>query len=220
VADGGKRRTVKGTRGEAMEKTSRMIQSEQTRERIVAAASRLFVRKGFAATSIADLAKAVKVTKGALYHHFESKEAIFYAVIQSIRTAWANAVARQVFQPRDAIGRLEALLDGQARFLQSNEPFCLVLNGLMMEMDGVNPRYLGVLQQVYAEMARFIQQIVKKGQGAGQIRADIDPEITALSIVGMIRGTGCSRPKAERERVDYVTLMGTLKKVVLEGLKP
>jgi AcrR family transcriptional regulator len=203
-----------------MEKTARMIQSEQTRERIVAAASRLFVRKGFAATSIADLAKAVKVTKGALYHHFESKEAIFFAVIQSIRTAWTNAVARQVVQSRDAISRLEALLDGQARFLQSNESFCLVLNGLMMEMDGMNPRYLGALQEVYAEMARFIQQIVKKGQTAGQIRADIDSEHTALAIVGMFRGTGCSRSKAERERVDYVTLMGTLKKVLLSGLEP
>ncbi len=201
-----------------MEKTARMIQSEQTREHIVAAASRLFVRKGFAATSIADLAKAVKLTKGALYHHFESKEAIFFAVVESVRTAWSHSVAREVAGSRDAQSRLETLLDSHARFLQSNESFCLVMNGLMMEMEGVNPRYLGALQQVYAEMARYIQQIVKKGQAAGQIRGDIDAELIALSIVGTLRGTGCSRPKAERERVDYVTLMEAVKKMLVGGL--
>jgi AcrR family transcriptional regulator len=202
-----------------MEKSSRTLQSEQTRTRIIAAAARLFVRKGFSATSIADLSRAVKVTKGALYHHFASKEAIFFAVIETIRSAWRSAVAREVVGSRDAVARLETLLDSHARFLEANEAFCLVLNGLMMEMDGVNPRYLSALQEVYGELARFIESIVRKGQSAGQIRTDIDAKLASLAVVGMLRGTGCSRPKTERALVDYTTLMGTLKKVLVDGLR-
>ena len=45
-------------------KTQKQIQSEQTRRRIVAAAAELFVSKGFEGSSIADLARATKLTKG------------------------------------------------------------------------------------------------------------------------------------------------------------
>jgi len=200
--------------------TRRELKSEQTKERIVMAAARLFSRKGYSATSIADISHAVGATKGALYHHFESKEAIFFAVVEQIRSAWRNAVARQVVSTRDSLERLEILLDRQAKFLEANETFCLVLNGLMSEMEGVNADFLGVLQEVYAELARFVEQILVHGQKDGQIRSDLDPGLTALAIVGMMRGTGCSRPISERMRIDYSAMMGTLKKVVVKGLAP
>jgi AcrR family transcriptional regulator len=202
-----------------MEKTSRALQSEHTRERIVGAAASLFVRKGYIATSIADLAQAVEVTKGALYHHFESKEAIFFAVIEKIRVTWRDSVARKVVSSHDAIDRLSALLDNHALFLQRNEAFCLVLNGMMTELEGVKPDLAAALQQVYGELTRFVEQIIRKGQAAGQVRSDIDAALAALTIVGMLRGTACSRPISERERVDYPTIMETLKKVLISGLR-
>jgi AcrR family transcriptional regulator len=203
-----------------MEKTSRALQSEQTRDRIVGEAARLFVRKGYIATSISDLAQAVELTKGALYHHFESKEAIFFAVIEMIRAAWRDSVARKVVGSHDAIERLSALLENHALFLERNEAFCLVLNGMMTELEGVKPELLAALQLVYRELTRFVEQILLKGQAAGQVRSDIDANLTALTIVGMLRGTACSRPIAERAVIDYPTIMDTLKRVLIKGLMP
>ncbi len=197
---------------------TRSQQSDQTKDRIVLASARLFARKGYAATSIADISAELQMTKGALYHHFESKEAVFFAVVERIRKTWRSAVAREVVSSSDAVTRLEILLDRQARFLQADETFCLVLNGLMSEMDGVNADFLGVLQEVYAELARFIRQIIAHGQRDGQIRKDLDPDLTALAIVGMMRGTGCSRPISERMKIDYASMMDTLKKLVVKGL--
>ncbi len=197
---------------------TRSEQSDQTKDRIVLASARLFARKGYAATSIADISAELQMTKGALYHHFESKEAVFFAVVERIRKTWRSAVAREVVSSSDAVTRLEILLDRQARFLQADETFCLVLNGLMSEMDGVNADFLGVLQEVYAELARFIRQIIAHGQRDGQIRKDLDPDLTALAIVGMMRGTGCSRPISERMKIDYASMMDTLKKLVVKGL--
>jgi AcrR family transcriptional regulator len=197
-----------------------MLQSEQTRERIVAAAAQLFVRKGYAATSMADLSRSVEMTKGALYHHFESKEAIFLAVVRAIRTTWRDTVGRQVVSTPNAIERMELLLDNQGRFLEKNESFCLVLNGLLMEMEGVNPEFHSILQDVYNELARFIEQVIRKGQAAREVRDDLDPKLAALAVVGMLRGTGCSRPLSERMTVDYPAMMETLKKVLINGLRP
>jgi AcrR family transcriptional regulator len=203
-----------------VEKGLREIQSEQTRARIIAEATRLFVRKGYSATSITDLSNAVEVTKGALYHHFENKEAIFFAVIDDIRATWRDVVAREVIGSRGALERLERLFDQQARFLSKNESFCLVLNGLMTEREGVNPSVLEAVQEVYAELTRFIEVIISKGQASLQIRTDLDARLTALTIVGMLRGTGCSRPLSERMEVDYAAMMETLKLVMIRGLSP
>jgi len=203
-----------------MEKTGRALQSEQTRERIITAAMRLFVRKGFYATSIADLAEAVEMTKGALYHHFENKDAIFFAVIEAIRKTWREMVGRDVLKPRNALDRLGALLDSHARLIEENEAFCLVLSGLITEMEGVNPAFLKKLQQIYADLISFIEQIVGKGKEAGQLRSDLDPKLTALAIVGTLRGTGCSGPIFRRLGVDYREMMQSAKRILLKGLEP
>jgi AcrR family transcriptional regulator len=203
-----------------MKKTARALQSEQTRERIIAAAMRLFVRKGFYATSIADLSAAVEMTKGALYHHFENKDAIFFSVIETIRKTWREMVGREVLKPRNALDRLGALLDSHARLIEENEAFCLVLSGLLTEMEGVNPAFLKKLQQIYADLISFIEQIVGKGKETGQLRSDLDPKLTALAIVGTLRGTGCSGPILRRLGVDYREMMQSAKRILLRGLKP
>ena len=83
-------------------KTQKQLQSEQTQQRIIKEATHLFVRKGFYGTSISDLAQATGLTKGAIYHHFENKDAIFFAVIEDVRQTWNNEVARDVMQEKDA----------------------------------------------------------------------------------------------------------------------
>ena len=188
-------------------------------EKIVLASARLFARKGYSATSIADISNEVGVTKGALYHHFAGKEAIFYAVVSRIRSTWQSTVARPVVSARDSLERLQILLDRQARFLETDETFCLVLNGLMTEMEGVNPELVSVIKEVYSELTGFIEQILSRGQADGRVRKDLDPALAALALVGMLRGTGCSRPISERMKVNYVEMIDVLKKVVIKGIQ-
>jgi AcrR family transcriptional regulator len=166
-----------------MEKSMKTVQSEQTRERIIKEATRLFARKGYFATSIADIATAVELTKGALYHHFESKEALFFAVLENIKTTWESTVARRVVQAPDAVAALAALIEGHSHLFEENEFFCLALNSMMMEMEGVQPEFHSALQAIYVEFVAFLTDVLKKGQEARQIRADIDPRIDRKSVV-------------------------------------
>ena len=80
------------------------------------AAARLFAGKGYSGASISDIAREVEMTQGTLYHHFAGKEAIFYAVVERIRKTWISVVAREVVSTRNAVERLEILLDRQAMF--------------------------------------------------------------------------------------------------------
>jgi AcrR family transcriptional regulator len=203
-----------------MPKTQKQLQGERTQGEIIEAATRLFVRKGFYGTSISDLAQATGLTKGALYHHFENKDALFFAVIKRVRDVWSEAVGRNVLEAQDAPTRLTTLLDNHARLIDENDTFCLVLNGLMMEMDGVNPAFMTALEEVQAELLAFIERIIREGQENGQIRPDLDAQLAALNVVGMLKGSGCSLPMFERLGVNYVAVMETMKHMLLDGLRP
>jgi AcrR family transcriptional regulator len=80
--------------------------TEATRTALIAAGRRLFGERGFAATSIEELAAAAGVTRGALYHHFASKEDLFAAVFEEVERDLVMAAARAAEKAKDAWDRL------------------------------------------------------------------------------------------------------------------
>jgi AcrR family transcriptional regulator len=69
---------------------------------ILEGARRLFAANGFDATSIDDIAEAAGVAKGAVYHHFTSKEAVFLRVLEDVQAAIAAApISSEAFDERD-----------------------------------------------------------------------------------------------------------------------
>ena len=60
------------------------IEAERTRSRILASALSLFVRKGYADTTFTDIAARLRMTKGAVYWHFETKEALLVALVDEM----------------------------------------------------------------------------------------------------------------------------------------
>jgi TetR/AcrR family transcriptional repressor of nem operon len=201
-----------------MTKTQKQIQGEQTRQRIIEEAAKLFVRKGFHGTSIADLAQAAGLTKGALYHHFDGKDDLFYAVVEMVRDAWTAAVVRDVLKEANALDRLGVLLDNHVRMVSENQMLCLTMASLVADMDDGDPAFADALVDVYSDLVYFIQRIVQKGQDAGEVRTDLSARLVAFNIVGMLR-TSCCRI-LQRLEPDYAVRMETLKHMILAGLRP
>ena len=69
----------------------RVEYSESTRQALVDSAVALFTEHGYAGTSLDEIARRARVTKGALYHHFGGKQALFEAAFDAVET---NVVAR------------------------------------------------------------------------------------------------------------------------------
>jgi len=86
-------------------KSRRELYSEATRAALLGEATALFAERGYAGTSLEDVASASQVTRGAVYHHFASKQALFEAVLglQEARvTAQVNAAASATTDPWEA----------------------------------------------------------------------------------------------------------------------
>jgi AcrR family transcriptional regulator len=91
---------------------SRRSQGERTdatRAALIAAARALFEQQGFAATGTPEIVAAAQVTRGALYHHFADKTALFHAVCQQVAQEVADEIERRTRQSRKP---LNALVNG------------------------------------------------------------------------------------------------------------
>jgi AcrR family transcriptional regulator len=97
-------------------KSRRAEYAEQTRGAILGAAAKAFAEEGFSATSITRIATAARVTKGAIYHHFPDKQALFEAVLHRCNEAAQQQVYAAVAEYADdpwetALAGLAATLD-------------------------------------------------------------------------------------------------------------
>ncbi len=110
--------------------------TEQTRQALIDAGRRLFVDKGYAETATPEIAAAAGVTRGALYHHFEDKKALFRAVVEGEARAVAEAIEACPAPddaPRDALlagasAYFDALMaEGRTRLLLVEAPAVLGL---------------------------------------------------------------------------------------------
>ncbi len=90
--------------------------TEKTKAALIAAARALFVEKGYAETSTPEIVAAAGITRGALYHHYEDKRALFRAVVREE----ALAVTRAIEQAAPAqLPAREALIAGSNAYLDA-----------------------------------------------------------------------------------------------------
>lgn len=96
-------------------KTRREMYAEQTRTALVEEATRQFADVGFAGTSLDKIAQATQVTRGAVYHHFTSKKALFEAVVEEQEKRVVDEVAAVLGAQDDlwagAMSAIDAYLD-------------------------------------------------------------------------------------------------------------
>jgi AcrR family transcriptional regulator len=122
--------------------------TEQTRLALLDAARRLFVEKGYADTATPDIVAAAGVTRGALYHHFEDKKALFRAVVE--QEAMVVAQSTEAHASASSSPR-QALLNGTAAYLDA-----MAAGGrtklLLLEAPGVLGLFdAGIIDEEHAE---------------------------------------------------------------------
>ena len=154
----------------------------QTRESILAAARRQFGERGFHATSVQTIVDEAGVTKGALYHHFESKDEILRLIhdefIEAELQHARDIVAREL-PPRDTLALImESLVDSLDTYLDSIEIF-------------FRERYLlsqDVMAEIRAkrdELEELVVQTLERGVADGSFRPQPSLKVAAFGVIGI-----------------------------------
>lgn len=184
----------------------------ETREQLLHAAFLEIYRSGFQAASLSRILCGCDCTKGALYHHFESKTELGYAVVDELISGWFDQrwgfVAR-ADDPITAIGK--AIAGGFEDMEELQLELGCPLNNLAQEMSAVDEGFRQRIARVYDKWAAIIAGGLRRGQEVGTIRSDVDPERIAGFFIGAFEGSvGLAKNERSIERMtaNVEVLMG------------
>jgi AcrR family transcriptional regulator len=187
-------------------------QGEVTRRALLNAARTLFGEQGYTATSIDEVAHAAKVTKGALYHHYNGKQELFAAVYEQVKREASERAATAFLEPdpwEDLCAGCQAMLDAHLDPLVQR----IVLHDAQAVLDADTIRHV---ENRYGA-------VVLRGALRRSIRAGIVKPLPLKALALMLTGAiieGCmaiaDAEDPDRAREDVGNVLTNL----LEGLRP
>jgi TetR/AcrR family transcriptional regulator, fatty acid metabolism regulator protein len=177
-----------------------------TRDRILQAALEIFAEKGYHRALVDDIVRASGTSKGAVYHHFPNKEALFLALVDEFSARLAGAMAEAIGSAHGALGKVQAALTaGLETFARHRE----LARILLLEAVSLGPAYQSKRLEVHEHFASLIQAYLDDAVREGSI-PPLDTRVTTLAWLGavnevVIQWLYRGRPDLMKEAVPALT---------------
>jgi len=180
---------------------TRLRDSGRTRERLLQAASREIYKLWFQSASLDTILSVAGVTKGALYYHFDSKEALGYAVVDEliapdVRGKWV----RPLQGGKDPIDALIGAVQG-IPVLPANVRGGCQLNNLAQEMSPLDAGFRKRLAIIFDAWREAVASTLREGQTHGRVRRDVQPADAAGLLIAMVEGYASLAKNAQDPKV-------------------
>ena len=165
--------------------------SGNCRSRILTAAFEQFYRNGFQGGSLNQIVEKAGTTKGALFHHFDGKNDLGYAVLEEvilpqIKLRWFDPMAESV----DPVTDLKRAFDQFVKNMIESDHLVqgCPLNNLAQEMSPLDEGFRTRIEKIYAMWRQGLTAAFERGIKAGHVRKDISPGNVAAFIVAALEG--------------------------------
>jgi len=160
------------------------------RNAILAAATRLFSRKGFQGTSMAELSKATGAAGGTIFHHFKNKEDLFLNILEDVKSTIIGEF-EQYKKNRRCRNGLEKVEGAVAFYLdltgRLEDPFLLLHRHFPYAMAETNPDCRSCLESIYNCLLDIFEEGIQTGQQDGSVKTP-SARHTAMVIFAMVDG--------------------------------
>jgi AcrR family transcriptional regulator len=188
-------------------------------QRLLDSALHLFVSQGYRSTNLEQIAGAAKLSKGAVYFYFGSKEAVLLELlgrVQAIVVDEALAAARKA-GPK-AADQIVAFLHHQANLGVTHRDEVLLLILMSLEFGGTRGAVSKTTRSIYQRLYAFVEKVIRAGRAAGELRADLSPRELASIIMANHDGTFLEWYRRSGS-LRGTALVRALREVVLSGVK-
>jgi AcrR family transcriptional regulator len=152
-----------------------------TRQRLYEAAVDLIAERGYAATTVDDIAERAGVAKGTVYYNFASKNVLFEELLRhgiGLLTVRFREVSADL-PPRDAVA---ALIRAQLEYIQRYRAFAQLL---LAEMWRTNREWQQTLHLLREEVVAVIAGVVRAGVATGDFPSDLDVQVASSALFGV-----------------------------------
>ena len=174
-------------------------EAEKTRARILASALSLFVKKGYERTTFTDIAARLKMTKGAVYWHFETKEDLLIALVREMIEKFHSQLGDLSAQDLTFLQVTETIIARACRIVEDPKGaafFLLLQTQVKWRADSMAEMRAKLLAYDTNGPYHCLIKAIENDIAAGRVRADVNP--VALASVSMAVWTGLVRSKIEK----------------------
>jgi AcrR family transcriptional regulator len=159
---------------------------------------RVFIERGYDATSMEDLSRATGRTKSSVYHHVSGKEELLRLAVARAVGALLAVLEEPGATSGRSVDRLEHVVRGSVRVLAAELPYVT----LLLRVRGNTPAERWALEQ-RRELDRRLSALVAGAIDEGDLRADLDPRLVARLLFGTVNSlTEWYRPDGEHGPAD------------------
>jgi len=155
-----------------------------SRQEILRTAARLFQQQGYDATSMNDVATALKVSKAGLYHHFQSKDEILFELMNHALNITQERVVDRVRGIADPEERLRMLIRLHVDVILSVRDREITV--LLHENHPLPPSLRKRINARKKDYVHFVEKLVAEVQLARQSRRSVSPRAATFALLGMI----------------------------------
>ncbi|MFI5014283.1 MAG: TetR family transcriptional regulator C-terminal domain-containing protein [Hyphomicrobiales bacterium] len=160
----------------------------RTRESLLRAAFEEIYKSGFRGSDVETILRKAGVTKGAMYHHFDNKEALGYSVVDEViaeimREKWQSPL-QDAENPVDALIGIVRSTSLKPEHLSCGCP----LNNVSQEMSPLDEGFRKRTAKVFNDWRGAVATALQEGKGRGFVRKDIDADETATFLIAAYEG--------------------------------
>ena len=181
---------------------------------IIDAAASVFARRGFHGASTQDIADVLGVRQASLYYYFPSKEVALEMVCARGVEGFVEAAISVTERRTSASEKIRGLIESHLSPLRDRGDYVRVFLNERKHLPTESRRRIGRLSRA---IERIFEDVLRAGVKSGEFRADLDPRLASLAILGMTNAVPAwygKEPKASIER-----LATTFSSLVLDGIR-
>lgn len=161
-----------------------------TRERLINASLSVFSRDGFAAAKLEDIAREAKVTRGAIYYHFGSKDQLYKELLRNKFTLFHALFAREIAAEATPLEALRTLMIRILQYLEEDSEYRAINELVLLRTQraaGLTKAAQAIKYGIRKDRGNFTN-LIKKAVDTGQIRPTVNPDDAAIAVIGFING--------------------------------
>ncbi len=186
--------------------TTKITVEQESKQRLLKAATELFAKKGYAATSIREIVAEAGVTKPVLYYYFKNKKGIFNAIIKLTSEKYEEILSEICHRSGNCVERLIELYQRLSQVMAELPNISMLFHRVILDQSQGIPE-LG-LEDFPLRIIESIKNIYKEGLARGEV-AEHDPDAVALlflSLLGLPAHRDASFMKSMSNKVPLQTV--------------
>ena len=206
--------TVTAKRGR---KTNLALREASTGQ-IRSAALKLFVRRGFQATTVDQIAAGARLSKGGVYFYIQKKENLLLSLLDEIEELYMTAPFREIAAANCSFKeKIIRLMHFQVIYAVDRPEHIMLLVMMSVEFSGKKDRPARRIEEIYTRMRNFMQELVEDGVAAGEFRTALPTHEVASFFVAAHDGMMLEWYRRQR-RINGEELVRVFRRMFFAGL--